>query len=96
MVAAATAPTAGGCGQQLDLALVMADGSNRGKADPAFAAHIDPIGQLALAIWEKWLPREAMLKLAVEALDLAVKRQRPWAYCTGPGAAFILSAARLR
>ena len=95
MVATATAPVAGGCGQQLDLALVMADGSSRGRADPAFAAHIDPIGQWALAIWEKWLPRESLLKLAAEALDLAIRRQRPWAHCTGPGAAFVLSAARL-
>ena len=42
-VAHATAPASGTCGQDLDLALLIADGSATGKADPAFAAHSMPI-----------------------------------------------------
>ena len=34
-------------------------------------------------------------KMASQARG-AIRRQRPWAHCTGPGAAFVLSAARLR
>ena len=37
--AAATAPVGGTGGQHVDLALMMADGSARGKADPAYDAH---------------------------------------------------------
>ena len=35
----------------LDMALVLADGSAKGRADPAFAAHDAPIGYWALAVW---------------------------------------------
>ena len=38
-VAAITAPGAGTGGQNLDLALVLADGSKNGRADPAYDAH---------------------------------------------------------
>ena len=48
--AKAAAPAAGTCGQNLDLALVMADASNNGRADPAFDAHKIPIATWALAI----------------------------------------------
>ena len=44
-VAAALAPAAGTRGQCLDMTLVLADGKAKGRADPAFDAHIDPIGQ---------------------------------------------------
>ena len=43
-VAHATAPASGPCGQDLDMALLIADGSATGKADPAFDAHTMPIG----------------------------------------------------
>eukprot|EP00972_Heterocapsa_arctica_P010672 1565874-Heterocapsa_arctica.AAC.1 len=56
-VAAASVP--GGSGE-LDLALVLADGSMRGKVDPAFAAHEAPIVKWAEAVWEGWLPRPAL------------------------------------
>ena len=35
----------------LDLTLILADSSHLGRADPAFAAHLDPIGMWAEALW---------------------------------------------
>ena len=40
--AKAAAPPAGSCGQDLDLALMIADASANGRADPAFDAHKVP------------------------------------------------------
>ena len=54
--ARAAAPAAGTCGQSLNLALVIADGSDTGRADPAYDAHMLPVGEWSLAVWEKWLP----------------------------------------
>eukprot|EP00973_Karenia_brevis_P037778 5211344-Karenia_brevis.AAC.1 len=56
-VAAASVP--GGAGD-LDLTLMMADGSESGRADPAFAAHEDPIATWAEAVWSQWLPAAAL------------------------------------
>ena len=42
-VVAAAAPESGSGGQQLYLALVIADGGPRGSADPASDAHVLPL-----------------------------------------------------
>ena len=93
--AAAAATTHGTCGQNLDLALLLADGSPTGKADPAYAAHSGPIGQWAMAVWDQRLPADALLALVAKAKFRLGKAKNPWAVCTGPGAAFIATAARL-
>ena len=56
--AASAAAAHGGscCGQQLDAALLMADGSEYGRADPALDAHEQPLKQWAQDVWEQWLP----------------------------------------
>ena len=46
----ATAFGAGNCGQNLDMALAIADGGPRRRSDPAFDGHEYPIGQWAIAI----------------------------------------------
>ena len=51
--AAAAAPSSGTAGQNLDLALILADGSRSGRADPAYEAHKGPIGKWANAVWER-------------------------------------------
>ena len=48
--AAASAPGAGTGGQNLDMAMVVADGSKKGRADPAYDAHSLPIGEWAMAV----------------------------------------------
>ena len=91
-VAAASVP--GGSGE-LDITLILADGSMRGKADPAFSAHEAPIAKWAEAVWEAWLPRPALDKLVAAALADLVDRPSPWARVRGPAAAFVASALRL-
>ena len=62
-VAAAAAPASGIGGQNHDLALILADGSDDGRLDPAFEAHAGTIGQWALAIWERWLPNSPFISV---------------------------------
>ena len=50
LAAAVAAPGAGTGGQNLDLALVIADGCGNGKADPAFDAHMVPLVEWAMAV----------------------------------------------
>ena len=54
--AVAAASVLEGAGE-LDITLVLADGADTGRVDPAFAAHEDPIGMWAEAVWGQWLPR---------------------------------------
>ena len=89
------APVSGCSGQDIDLALMVADGSATGMADPAFSAHLIPIGTWSSAIWEKWLPLPTLEGSIAEAKCKAVKAPRPWAVATGPAAVFVLTAARL-
>ena len=79
----------------MDLTLVLADGSMGGKADPAFAAHEAPITKWAEAVWESWLPRADLAKLAAAAVEALAGRPSPWAMVRGPAGAFVASAQRL-
>ena len=92
---AASAPAAGTAGQQLDLALMLADASRKGQADPAYQAHLDPIGAWADAVWEEWLPGPCLLRLTGQAKVKLAAARRQWAVVRGPAAAFVASAARL-
>ena len=60
LVGAATAPPGGSGGQDLDVALMLADGSAKGKADPAFPAHSMPIKAWAEAVWSQRMPLVCM------------------------------------
>ena len=55
-VSSAAAPAYGLGGQELDIALRIADRSKKLKAGPAFAAHTDVVSHWAPAVWNKWLP----------------------------------------
>lgn len=94
-VAAAAAPAAGTAGQHLDMALMLADGSAKGRVDPAFEAHAQPIGHWAQAVWNQWLPRSALLRLTADAKARLTRAAHPWQVVRGPAAAFVCSAARL-
>ena len=74
---------------------MIADGSATGMADPAYGAHLIPIGTWATAIWEHWLPVSMLEGSIAEALNKAVKAPRPWTVATGPASVFVLTAARL-
>ena len=79
----------------VDIALALADGSVHGRADPAFQAHAGPIGKWAEAVWEAWLPRQALYRLAVAACIITGRPNFSWRRVRGPAAAFVASAERL-
>ena len=83
------------CGQVLDLALILADGSAKGTADPAFEAHTGPMGRWAMAVWNGWLPMLSLSSMMQEAMTACQKARQPWRIAYGPAAATYLSAVRL-
>jgi ribonuclease HI len=93
--ARAAAPPAGYCGQDLDLALTMADASASGRADPAFDAHKVPIATWALAIWESWLHRGMLERITNDAINMLRAAKNVWAKVKGPAAAMVATAARI-
>ena len=96
-VAAAVAPVAGTRGQCLDMTLVLADGTVKGRADPAYDAHMMPLGQWAQAVWHEWLPLEALNKLTASAKRI-VRMLQPcevWKQVKGQATAMVASAQRI-
>ena len=92
-VAAATARTVGG--GDLDVTLAIADGSRRGRVDPAFEAHCQPIVFWAMAVWHEWLPRHTLSKLITAARARLARAKNTWAAVLGPAAAYVATATRL-
>ena len=92
---AATLNSAKGFGD-LDVTLLLADGSYAGKADPAFQAHIEPLWFWAVAVWERWLNVRGLSRTVLEAKDRLKQSKSPWASTAGPAAAMILTAERLQ
>ncbi len=91
-VSAASVP--GGRGD-LDVTLMIADGSALGKADPAFAAHETPVTRWAEAVWESWLPRAALAALCRFADRTLPATGSPWRHVRGPACAFVATARRI-
>ena len=54
----AAAPKNGLGGQELEFAMMIMDGSKKGKADPAFEAHTSVAQHWAQAVWNNWLPAD--------------------------------------
>jgi hypothetical protein len=76
--------------------MVVADGSKKGRADPAYDAHSLPIGEWAMAIWEKWSPIPPMQRVVDDALQRVAKATNKWAVVYGPGAAMVMTCSRLQ
>ena len=93
--AVACSPASGAGGQNLDLALILADGGRRSIADPAFPAHLQPIGEWATAVWENWLPVSALHRMVFDAKKRLAKARSVWSVCYGPAAAVVATCARL-
>ena len=85
-VNAAAAPQGGLGGQELEFAMMIADGSKKGKADPAFEAHTSVAQHWAQAIWNRWLPEDDLQSSIDYARDRIDKSKQPWAVVTGPAA----------
>ena len=95
VAAAIAAPGAGTCGQNMDIALMIADGSSGGRADPAFDAHMMPIGEWALACWEGWTTDGAMDVMIKDAKTRLKGARNQWAKVCGPAAAMIMTCMRI-
>ena len=93
--AAAGAPATGIAGQQVDMALPLLDGSEKGRADPAFQAHSGPIGSWAKAIWNMWIPYDLMQESVADAMIRIARASRMWAVVKGPAAALVATATRI-
>ena len=91
--AKARALAAGSCGQDLDLALVMADNSARGRPDPAYEAHCLPPATWTLAIWEQWLPPAMIDDLFRAAMCTIATAKCVWTAVNGPAAAAAAAVA---
>ena len=89
VASAASSPASGRGGQNIDMAMIVADGSAKGMADPAFDAHLQPIGEWANAVWEVWLPEISLNRLIRFGLERIARAKKVWAVCYGPAAAFI-------
>ena len=91
--AAASALVTEGNGD-LDLRLALADGGGKAKVDPAFPAHLLPIGSWAEAVWCSWLPH-GTLRLLMEQVVDEFRDGVVWARVRGPAAACYPSVKRL-
>ena len=95
IAAVIAAPASGTCGQNMDIALMLADESNTGRADPAYDAHMLPIGEWALAVGEGWRKLDSIMGMVGRACTRLRKVKNPWKVAYGPAAAFVLSCWRL-
>ena len=92
---AASSPASGLGGQELEMAMMLADGKAKGKADPAFAARSDVIRHWALAVWNGWMPRY-MLQLSLrDAKRRVALAKRQWSVVYGPAAALVCTLQRV-
>ena len=64
-------------------------------ADPAYTAHVEPIGQWAEAIWHNRLPTQLLDYSLGKAKRALLVAKRPWAVVRGPAAATAATAARI-
>jgi hypothetical protein len=67
--AAAAVLDATGAGADLDMTFAIADGRRGAAADPAVAAHVEPIVAWATAVWEPIVTQAPRSLLRPRALD---------------------------
>ena len=94
-ILAATNPASGFGGQELEVAMLVADGSLRGRADPAFEAHSDVIVHWAQSMWNLWIPTQLMQVSLEDAMVRTASAANPWSVVYGPAAALVCTAHRL-
>ena len=79
-------------GKSIDLTLMFSDLAPGQKTDPAFQAHVLPIGYWAQAVWEGWRPRAALAAQFREALSALSTARHTWKAVIEPASACIASA----
>ena len=84
-----------GGGADLDISFALADGSQKGTADPAFAAHWALIKMWSLACWEGWLPDLVIQRLWQRTITRLAKHGSDWRAVFEPAAATISTIRRI-
>ena len=79
----------------MEIAMMILDGSDKGRADPAFEAHSGPIGHWAQAVWHTWLPINQLQEMIDDGFARTSAAQQPWRVAYGPAAALILTCERI-
>lgn len=85
----------GSGGQDLDLALPIADGGPKGCIDPAFEAHRVVIGEWAAAVWESLIPHAASARSVHDAKHRIAQARRSRNVWYGPEASMVATWQRL-
>ena len=85
VAAAIASPAFGIGGQNLDVALMIADGGPSGCVDPAFDAHLLLIGEWAAAVWNERLPLESLHRMVAKGKRQIAKARNMWSVCRGGG-----------
>ena len=75
--------------------MLVADGSKKERSGPAYDARSLPIGEWAMAVWEKWSPVVSMQRVVDDAVERISKATNKRAVCYGLGAALVLICARI-
>ena len=96
IAAAVAAPASGTEGQNFDDALILAVGGPSDMADPAFDAHLLPIGEWAVAAWNERLPPESLHRMIAKGKRQIARARNVWAVCRWPTPAFIATCYRLK
>ena len=94
-VNSAAAPAYGLGRPELDIALMLADGSKKGEADLAFAAHTGVISHWAQAGWNERLPFHELQTSFADARARAAEATQPWRIVYGPAFALVCTLQRL-
>ena len=77
------------------MAMMIADGSKTGRADPAFPAHVDVVHNWSLAIRNQWLPAASLQQCVDFAGGRVNAAKQPWSVATGHAAALLLTLQRV-
>ena len=91
----AAAPAHGLGGRELEIASMLADGSKKGKADPAFVAHADVVAPWAQAIWNRWLPLTDLQASLNDARARVAEVVQPWRVVFGLAVVLACTLQRL-
>ena len=74
---------------------MLADENAKAGADPAFDAHLAPIGDWANDVWENWVPLATMNRVTIAVKKKVKKAKNIWAVVKGPTVAMVASCTRL-
>ena len=76
-------------------AMMIADGSRKGKADQAFPAHTDVAQHWAQAVWNQWMLSHMLQASLSDVTTRTAEAANPWLVVYGPAAALVCTLKRV-